>query len=142
MDTGGKLTDYSTVPTVCPYCGTGCGMLLEVSGGGLVGVLPQKGHPVSDGTLCIKGWAAHEFVESPKRLVKPLIRRDGKRVPVPMEDALALVAAKLRATVEEYGPDAAAFVCSAKCTNEEDYLVSKMARATVGTNNIDHCARL
>ena len=136
------MTDYRTVPTVCPYCGTGCGMLLEVSGGRLAGVLPQKGHPVSDGTLCIKGWAAHEFVASPRRLTRPLARKEGKQVAVPMEEALALVAVKLRETVEGYGPDAACFICSAKCTNEEDYLVSKIARASVGTNNIDHCARL
>ena len=136
------MTDYRTVPTVCPYCGTGCGMLLEVSGGRLAGVLPQKGHPVSDGTLCLKGWAAYEFVESPRRLARPLVRRDGKREAVPVEEALSIVADRLRDTVERHGPDAAAFICSAKCTNEEDYLVNKLARAVVGTNNIDHCARL
>jgi predicted molibdopterin-dependent oxidoreductase YjgC len=117
-------------------------MLLEVSGGRIVGILPQKGHPVSDGTLCVKGWAAHEFVESPRRLTRPLVRRDGKQVAVPMAEALALVAAKLLETVQGHGPDAASFICSAKCTNEENYLVNKMARAFVGTNNIDHCARL
>lgn len=136
------MTDYRTVPTVCPYCGTGCGMLLEVSGGRLAGVLPQKGHPVSDGTLCIKGWVANQFVESPRRLTRPLVRKGGKQQAVPVEEALALVAGRLRDTVEKHGPDAAAFICSAKCTNEEDYLVSKIARAVVGTNNIDHCARL
>jgi predicted molibdopterin-dependent oxidoreductase YjgC len=117
-------------------------MLLEVSAGRLVGVLPQKGHPVSDGTLCVKGWAAHEFVESPRRLTRPLVRGGGKREAVPVEEALSIVADRLRDTVERHGPDAAAFICSAKCTNEEDYLVNKLARAVVGTNNIDHCARL
>jgi predicted molibdopterin-dependent oxidoreductase YjgC len=136
------LTDYRTVPTICPYCGTGCGMLLEVSGGRLTGVLPQKGHPVSDGTLCLKGWASNEFVESPGRLTRALLREDGKQRAAPVEEALALVAGRLRDTVEKHGPDAAAFICSAKCTNEENYLVNKLARAVVGTNNIDHCARL
>jgi len=136
------LTDYQTVPTVCPYCGTGCGMLLEVSGGRLSGVLPQKDHPVSRGTLCVKGWTAHEFVHSPGRLTRPLVRKDGKSKSASMEEALALVAGKLREAVETHGPDAVAFVCSAKCTNEENYLVNRIARASVGTNNIDHCARL
>ena len=136
------MTDYQTVPTVCPYCGTGCGMLLEVSGGRLSGVLPQKDHPVSRGTLCVKGWTAHEFVHSPGRLTRPLVREDGKSKAASMEEALALVAGKLREAVKTHGPDAAAFVCSAKCTNEENYLVNRIARASVGTNNIDHCARL
>ena len=136
------MTDYQTVPTVCPYCGTGCGMLLEVSGGMLSGVLPQKDHPVSRGTLCVKGWTAHEFVHSPGRLTRPLVRKDGKSKAASMEEALALVAVKLREAVKTHGPDAVAFVCSAKCTNEENYLLQKFVRAVVGTNNIDHCARL
>lgn len=134
--------DYRTVPTICPYCGTGCGMLLEVSKEELLGVLPQKGHPVSDGSLCVKGWSSIEFLSSPRRLTGPLVRRNGELEPSSWEDTLGLVAERIREAAERYGPDSVAFICSAKCTNEENYLMSRLARAVVGTNNIDHCARL
>lgn len=136
------MIDYLTVPTVCPYCGTGCGMLLEVSNGKVSGVLPQKGHPVSGGALCVKGWTAHEFIESPRRLSTALLRVAGGLAPAPLDEAVGLVAERLARTVSEHGPDSCAFICSAKCTNEENYLVNKLARAVAGTNNIDHCARL
>jgi predicted molibdopterin-dependent oxidoreductase YjgC len=136
------LIDYRTVPTICPYCGTGCGMLLEVSGEELIGVLPWKGHPVSEGSLCIKGWTADQFVRSPGRLTAATVRRNGSAVEVSLDEAIGTVAGELRRVVDEHGPDSAAFICSAKCTNEENYLVNKLARAVVGTNNIDHCARL
>ena len=136
------MIDYRTVPTICPYCGTGCGMLLEVFGGEFTGVLPQKGHPVSDGKLCIKGWTSHEFVGSPGRLASPIIRRGELNGEESLDEAIGLVAGELKRVVDEYGPDSVGFICSAKCTNEENYLAGKLARAVVGTNNIDHCARL
>jgi predicted molibdopterin-dependent oxidoreductase YjgC len=117
-------------------------MLLEVSGGELTGILPQKGHPVSDGTLCVKGWTAHEFVRSPSRLTAPLVREGESHGETSWDQAVGLVASELGRVVDEHGPDSVAFICSAKCTNEENYLVGKLARAVVGTNNIDHCARL
>jgi len=117
-------------------------MLLEVSGGELIGILPQKGHPVSDGTLCVKGWTSHEFVGSSRRLTSPTIRRGEAAGEASIDEAIGLVARELWRVVDEHGPDSVAFICSAKCTNEENYLVGKLARAVVGTNNIDHCARL
>lgn len=134
--------DYTTVPTVCPYCGTGCGMLLEVVKGGIAGVLPIKGHPVSDGCLCLKGWTAHEFVSSPERLDRALIRRNDKFEKSGYSDAVRTVARAMLEKIENYGPDSCAFISSARCTNEENYLMSKLARLVAGTNNIDHCARL
>lgn len=138
------MADYRTVPTVCTYCGTGCGMLLEVSGGELIGVLPLKGHPVSDGSLCVKGWSAWEFVDSTRRLASAAVREGKGAEPreASTDEAIALVTRKLKETVEAHGPDSVAVITSAKCTNEENYLASKLARAVVGTNNIDHCARL
>lgn len=136
------MIDYRTVPTVCPYCGTGCGMLLEVTGGALTGVLPQKGHPVSDGALCVKGWTSHEFVGAPDRLIEPLVRTGGKQVGAGRDEAIEAVVNELREAVDKHGPDSVAFISSAKCTNEENYLVNKLARAAAGTNNVDHCARL
>jgi predicted molibdopterin-dependent oxidoreductase YjgC len=137
-----RLTDYRTVPTVCPYCGTGCGMLLEVSGENVVGVLPQKGHPVSDGALCVKGWTSHEFISSPRRLTSAHVRRDGDFVPTALDEAIALTADALKKALAEDGPESTAFISSAKCTNEENYLVNKLARVVASTNNVDHCARL
>lgn len=136
------MVDFSVVPTVCPYCGTGCGMLLEVSEGKVSGVLPWKGHPVSEGSLCVKGWTAYEFIESRQRLSRAWLRRNGKLVPVSLEEAVRAVAGALGEALGRAGPGSLAFVSSARCTNEENYLFSKLARVVAGTNNIDHCARL
>ncbi len=134
--------EYRTVQTTCTYCGCGCGLLLEVMDEGLVGTLPLKTHPISEGTLCIKGWCVHEFVESEKRLVSPLVNKNGNFQQVDWEHALGVVASRLMEIRDKFGPDSIAFLSSAKCTNEENYLLQKLARAIVGTNNIDHCARL
>ncbi len=134
--------EYTTVPTTCPYCGCGCELVLEVLDGELAGVLPSKTHTVSRGSLCIKGWTAHEFVTSPQRLREPLIRADGVHRPSSWDEALGFAAAKLRDLRERFGPNSIACLSSAKCTNEENYLMQKLMRAGLGTNNIDHCARL
>ncbi len=134
--------DFRTVYTTCSYCGCGCGMLLEVLDDEVVGTLPVKTHPVSQGSLCIKGWNIHEFIESERRLTKPLMRKDGKLVPVSWDEALDAAAQGLKKVVDAHGPDAVAVLASAKVTNEENFLLNKFARAAIGTNNIDHCARL
>ena len=136
------MIEYKNVLTTCPYCGTGCAMHLQVLDGALVGTLPAKGHPISQGSLCIKGWNAHAFVNHNDRLRTPYIRKDGKLVEATWDEALSLVAEKLSAMKAESGPDSIGFLTSAKCTNEENYLLQKFARAVIGTNNIDHCARL
>ena len=137
-----KELSYRLVPSTCVYCGTGCGVLLEVTGDRLTGTLPQKDHPVSKGALCIKGWSVHEFVHSPRRLTKPMIRKDGVLVETDWETALQAVADGLAGARDGYGPCSVGFFASARCTNEENYLLMKLARAVVGTNNVDHCARL
>ncbi len=134
--------DYKLVPTICPYCGCGCSFYLEVLDGQLIGTLPNKTAPVNEGKLCVKGWNVHEFVVSPNRLTQPLIRRGAELQPASWEEALDWTASRLRTIRDTYGPDSIAFLTSAKCTNEENYLLQKFARAGVGTNNIDHCARL
>lgn len=133
---------YEAVPSICPYCGCGCGILLEVLDGRLVGVLPSKTHPINRGKLCIKGWNAHHFVNSPKRLKTPLARKGGRLAPVTWEEAISLVANELGKIKEKFGSDSVCVLSSAKCTNEENYLIQKFARAVLGTNNVDHCARL
>lgn len=134
--------DFQTVYTTCSYCGCGCGMLLEVLDGSVIGTLPVKTHPVSQGSLCIKGWNIHEFIGSDQRLKTPLLRKGGELAPVSWDEALDAAAGGLKKVVEKYGPDAVAVLASAKVTNEENYLIQKFARAAIGTNNVDHCARL
>lgn len=134
--------EYKNVLTTCVYCGVGCGLYLEVLDGQVVGILPAKNHPVSEGKLCIKGWNAHAFIHHQDRLTKPLIRRDGRFIEAGWDEALDLVAERLAAIKEKDGPDAIAVLSSAKATNEENYLLQKFTRAVLGTNNIDHCARL
>ena len=134
--------EYQNVLTTCVYCGCGCGLYLQVLDGEIVGVLPAKEHPISQGRLCIKGWNAASFVYHPERLKTPLIRRGDRFEEATWDEALALVAERLRTIRDESGPDSVGFLASAKCTNEENYLLQKFARAVVKTNNVDHCARL
>ncbi len=128
--------------TVCPYCGTGCSFYLVSDGGRLVGVEPSISHPVSRGGLCVKGWNAFAFVHHPDRLTTPLIRRKGTLTPASWDDALGLVVDRLRSIQQRHGADGVMFSSSAKATNEENFLLMKLARAVFATNNIDHCARL
>ncbi|MGZ4943373.1 MAG: formate dehydrogenase subunit alpha [Halobacteriota archaeon] len=134
--------NFEYVPTICPYCGCGCGLNLVVQDGKLAGVEPWKRHPVNEGKLCPKGLAAHEFVHSEDRLTKPLIKKDGAFVESTWEEALDLVASKFKATQEANGPNSVAFLASARITNEENYLMNKLARVGFKTNYLDHCARL
>lgn len=137
-----SIMKFSLVPTICPYCGCGCGILLEVLDGRLIGTFPLKSAPVNEGKLCLKGYGAHEFVNSPQRLTHPLIKRKAGLEEATWDEALDRIVARLRQIREKYGPDSIAFFASAKCTNEENYLFQKFCRAAIGTNNIDHCARL
>jgi predicted molibdopterin-dependent oxidoreductase YjgC len=130
------------VATICPYCGCGCGLMLGVRGNRIVSVRGQENHPVSGGSLCVKGRFGLDFVGSPDRLERPLVRKDGELVESSWEEALDLVASRLGEFKSRHGPDAIAGLASAKCTNEENYVFQEFMRAGVGTNNVDHCARL
>jgi len=136
--------EYKNVLTTCVYCGCGCGIYLQVLDGRIVGSLPAKGHPINEGKLCIKGWNVHDFVYHPERLEMPLIhdKKGGPLREATWDEALDLIASRLGQIVAEDGPDAIGFLASAKCTNEENYLLQKLARGVTGTNNVDHCARL
>lgn len=129
--------------TICPYCGTGCALyLLSDDDGRLVGVEPSATHPTSRGQLCVKGWNAHAFVQHPERLTTPLIRHNGQLQPATWDEALDLVATRLQQLARDHGPESLMFLSSAKASNEENYLLMKLARAVFGSNNVDHCARL
>ncbi len=135
------------VLTTCPYCGTGCTLYLKVRDGRVVGVLPDA-DGVGQGKLCIKGWSAHQFIHHADRLTTPLIRLPGTPRgqaafrEASWDEALDLVAGRLLAIRRAHGPDALGFFASAKCTNEENYLLQKLARAAIGTHMVDHWARL
>lgn len=130
------------VRTVCPYCGVGCKIDLHIKDRRVYRVTAPFDAPPNFGKLCVKGRFGHDFLWHPDRLTTPLIRRNGTLQPVTWDEALDLVAARLGAIKAESGPDAIALLCSAKCTNEENYLMQKLARQVIGTHNIDHCARL
>jgi len=134
--------EYKIIPSVCSYCGCGCGVLFQVFDGKLKDVLPMKTHPVNEGKLCIKGWNLHEHVISDKRLKTPLIRKNGELKEASWDEAIQTVADKLKGIIKVHGPDSVGVLASAKVTNEENYLAQKFARAVIGTNNVDHCARL
>lgn len=127
---------------ICPFCGCGCGLYIKTDKNIPVGVIPSREHPVNRGMLCAKGWRAHEFIYHKDRLTKPILRNKGISRRVSWEEALDFVAAKLESIKQKYGPESIGFLSSAKATNEENYLFMKFARAVIGTNNIDHCARL
>ncbi len=129
------------VLTTCPYCGVGCGFYLDVRDNRIVGVIPSKSNPVSKGYLCVKGWHAHEPVQHPDRLKKPLIKQNGKFKEASWEAALDYVAKRLSQIKAKYGPEALAVCTSARCTNEENFLMMKFGRACLGTPHVDHCAR-
>ena len=137
---GGKEM-MKRVLTTCPYCGVGCGFYLDVRQGKIIGVIPSRSNSVSKGRLCVKGWHAHEPIQHPDRLKKPLIKENGKFKEVSWDFALDYVARRLKEIKDKYGPDSLAVCTSARCTNEENFLMMKFARAVLGTNNVDHCAR-
>jgi predicted molibdopterin-dependent oxidoreductase YjgC len=134
--------DVKLVPSVCSYCGTGCGVLFEAINGRLTGTFPLKSHPVNEGKLCIKGWNLHEHINSFMRLKAPLIKEDGRFHKASWNEAIQTVAKRFKGIRREHGPDSIGVLVSAKITNEENYLAQKFTRAAIGTNNVDHCARL
>ena len=132
------------VETTCPFCGVGCQMDLHIKDEQIFRVSGRFDNEVNVGNLCVKGRFGYDFVHAPDRLTEPLIRRsrDVSFTSTSWDDALTAVATRLREIRDQYGSDSVAILTSAKCTNEENYLLQKFARAVIGTNNIDHCARL
>ena len=160
----GALTDRMTyglgrphqvhkVTTTCTYCGVGCQFDLNIKDGKIIGVTSNPDAPVNGMALCVKGRYGYDFVHHPDRLKKPMVRKylldgtprpagRGEWVEVDWDTALNITADKLRRARDAFGSDSVGFLASAKCLNEENYLVNKLARQVIGTNNIDHCARL
>lgn len=131
------------VLTTCGYCGCGCNYYLNVEDNEVVGITPKVDHPVSRGKLCVKGWQGYSFVHHKDRLKKPLIKdENGNFKEASWEDAIDYITKNFKSIIEKNGRDSTAVLSSARCTNEENYLLVKFARAILKTINVDHCARL
>ena len=126
--------------TVCTYCGVGCAFDVWTRDRHILKIEPGAG-PANGISTCIKGKFAWDFINSEKRLTTPLIRKGDTFVEASWDEALSLIATKFTEIKAAHGPDALAFIASSKCTNEESYLMQKLARAVIGTNNIDNCSR-
>ena len=138
----GRAMDLERTSTVCTYCGVGCRMYVYTKDGCIVDVGPDEEAPVNDIRLCVKGRFGFDFVNRDDRLTTPLIRENGEFREASWDEAFDLVAKRLRSIIEEQGPDSIGGLSSATCTNEENFLFQKFMRAVIGTNNVDHCARL
>ena len=128
--------------SICIYCGVGCKIDFYTNSKGQLVKAHGNTEGPNRGHLCVKGRFGFDFVQSSKRLTKPLIRKNGKLEESSWDEALDLVAKKLSEIKASAGNDSVMAFSSAKCTNEENYLMQKFMRAVIGTNNVDHCARL
>ena len=135
-------TTQTIVQSTCPFCGCGCSICLEAKDGHVVRVMPGKENSVNKGTLCVRGSYGCDFIHSPDRLLKPLVKVNGNFKGLSWEEALELVGTQFRRTKDKYGSDSLAILGSSKCTNEENYLLQRFARTVLGTNNIDNGSRL
>lgn len=137
----GRKSGQTEIDTTCPYCGTGCNITVHVKDNEILKITSRP-QTWNEGWLCVKGRFGYRFVNSPERLTSPLIRKDGEFVEASWDEALDLVGRRLLEIREKNGPDAIGGLSSARCTNEENYAFQKLIRAGIGTNNVDHCARL
>lgn len=166
----GREWEMERVQTVCGYCGVGCQIEYAVKDGEIIYARSANGSSVNGDFLCTKGRHGWDFANHPERLTKPLVRRDVAKeigltneewslpdtspltvrtvkmeqnyIEVNWDTALNLVAERLAGIVKEHGPDSVMGLASARCTNEDNYVFQKFARVVMGTNNVDHCARL
>lgn len=155
----GRRHQVKKIPTICTYCGVGCQLDFNVINNKIIGVTSNPDAPVNGMALCVKGRYGWDFIYHPDRLRKPMVRQyllakkakpthldpnspEWTWVETDWETALDITSQKLSQTIDINGPNSVGVFTSAKCTNEENYLMNKFARQVIGTNNIDHCARL
>lgn len=139
---GFRYWELKRTRTTCGFCGVGCQMDILTKDDQVVLVEPAFNTVPNDGLLCVKGRFAYNFINHEDRLKTPLIRKNGKLEKASWDEALSLIADKMKQVKAESGPDAIAGFSSARATNEDNYMFQKMLRAVIGTNNVDHCARL
>lgn len=136
------LVGQDKIRTVCTYCGVGCNLEVSVKSGKILSIQAPFDAEVNQGHTCLKGRYAFRFYNHPERLQYPMIRKNGELERVSWDEAYDYMAEKLTEIKAKYGPDAIGGISSARCTNEENYLMQKFIRAVIGTNNIDGCARV
>ncbi|HQX43100.1 MAG: formate dehydrogenase subunit alpha [Saprospiraceae bacterium] len=136
------LVGQDKIRTICTYCGVGCNLEVSVKNGEILSIQAPYNAEVNSGHTCLKGRYAFKFYKHPERLQFPMIRKNGILERVSWEEAYDFIAKKLNEVKSKYGPDAIGGISSARCTNEENYLMQKFIRAVIGTNNIDGCARV
>lgn len=124
--------------TTCTFCGVGCGLYLETEDNRVIGVSPSMSHPANKGKICLRGWHIHEVISTPDRLRTPMIRKDGELREAGWDEAFEFIARRLKEVSDKHGPDSIAFLNSPRCSNEETYLLQKLARTVIKTNNVDH----
>ncbi|MEI6596290.1 MAG: molybdopterin-dependent oxidoreductase, partial [Bacteroidota bacterium] len=130
------------VRTICTYCGVGCNLEVAVKGGVIKSIQAPYDAEVNSGHTCLKGRFAFSFYNHPERIKTPLIKRNGEFVEASWDEAYDYIAKELTRIKTDHGSDFIAGISSARCTNEENYLMQKFLRAVIGTNNIDSCARV
>lgn len=138
---GNRVGEPSLVKTICGYCGTGCGLILEVENNKIKKIRGDKDAPVNKGQTCVKGAFAYEYVHANNRLTTPLIRKAGKLVEATWDEAYQYIAGKLSEIKTTWGPEAISMFACARSTNESNYITQKFMRTVIGSNNIDGCNR-
>ncbi|MFH1389271.1 MAG: formate dehydrogenase subunit alpha [Candidatus Margulisiibacteriota bacterium] len=138
----GKFKDLTATDTICAYCGVGCNLKLFKDKNNQLVMARAINSKVNKGRACVKGRFGYEYVNSPERLTTPLIKKNGRFKKATWEEALSFTAQRLKEIKEKYGADSIGVLGSSRCTNEDNYVIQKFARAGIGTNNVDNCARL
>ncbi|MGR3303356.1 MAG: molybdopterin oxidoreductase family protein [Candidatus Scalindua sp.] len=128
--------------SICPYCGVGCGVIVGVEDGRVLEVSGMEGYPVNDGDICHLAVNLPSVFASKERLTKPMIRREGELMPAGWDETIAHTASNLKRIIDKHGPDSVAFYGGAINLNEEYYLINKLMKAAIGTNNVDCSTRL
>ncbi|PKL74605.1 MAG: hypothetical protein CVV27_19640, partial [Candidatus Melainabacteria bacterium HGW-Melainabacteria-1] len=122
-------------PGICTFCGNGCGHMLRIADGRVDGVFASRNHPVSQGRLCVRGWNIHELLSTNQRITSPAIRKNGILEKTTYDEAISVVMEKLIGYAKS-SPDQVAVLASPRSSNEENYLLMKLARSVLNTNNI------
>ncbi|PLS09604.1 formate dehydrogenase subunit alpha [Neobacillus cucumis] len=141
MESAMREAKVKRTKTVCTFCGVGCSFDVWTKGREILKVEPNAEAPANGISTCVKGKFGWDFVNSEERLTKPLIREGDSFREAEWEEALDLIAKRFREIRSQYGPQSMGFITSSKCTNEESYLMQKLARQVIGTNNVDNCSR-
>lgn len=137
-----SIANVQKTRTICTYCGVGCNLEVATVGGKVKSIQAPYDAAVNQGHTCLKGRYAFSFYNHADRLRTPLIRKNGELVPATWDEAYTYIANELKRIKKDFGPDYIAGISSARCTNEENYLMQKFMRVSIGTNNIDSCARV